>query len=297
MAPRSTTHGRGSHRRHRFAGGLQRFQKKDTGTYTAQGATLGGRTLKTGQSRWFVGYKKHTFRLWLPTVHPSITLVPLVSWVAPANLSEGGLLIPSLRQCQRRLGWWPGIVVADMGYLAASSKQVARETWQTAVVTKIRTDMKLLPPYVTAEHVECPQGQRLQWWEYDPQTLEQWFRVSDPSPLCDRCWESSICPRHFGFAAERHETLFGLLPLASGPAQRLLQQVRPWIEPTQSFEKNQLGLSQMFFNSLRLTWQMCLWADSAVLLRIMARLDLAPQDNCLAALTPRQMELGLAHEK
>lgn len=222
--------------------------------------------------------------------------MPLATWVAPANVSEGGMLIPSLRQCQRRLGWWPGIVVADMGYLAANSKQAARQTWQTAVVTKIRTDMRLVPPYVTAQRVECPQGQRLQWWEYDPQTQEQWFRADDSAPLCERCWEASTCPRHFGFAAAQHETLFGLLPLASGPAQRLLQQVRPWIEPAQSFEKNQLGLSQMFFNSLRLTWQMCLWADSAVLLRTMAWLDQPPDNHWLAALAPRQMELGLPND-
>src|SRR5882724_4183844 len=105
-------------------------------------AALGGRTLKTGQSRWFVGYKKHTLRLWLPTSHPSVTLVPLVSWVAPANVSEGGLLVPSLRWCRRSLGWWPGIVVADRGCLSADRKQEAREGWQTAVVTKLRSDMK-----------------------------------------------------------------------------------------------------------------------------------------------------------
>ena len=33
-------------------------------------------------------------------------------------------------------------------------------------------------------------------------------------------------------------------------------------QPAQSFEKNQLGLGRMFFNSLRLTWQMSLWADT-----------------------------------
>src|ERR1035438_1929290 len=57
--------------------------KKNSGDYTAAHAALGGRTLKTGQSRWFVGYKKHTLRLWLPTRHPSVTLVPLVSWLTP----------------------------------------------------------------------------------------------------------------------------------------------------------------------------------------------------------------------
>ncbi|MBE0540973.1 MAG: hypothetical protein IH623_06280 [Verrucomicrobia bacterium] len=47
-----------------------------------------------------------------------------------------------------------------------------------------------------------------------------------------------------------------MLPLNTRPAQRLLQQVRPWIEPAQSYEKNQLGFGQMFFNSLRFTWCM-----------------------------------------
>jgi hypothetical protein len=39
--------------------------KKSSGSCTAAHAALGGRTLKTGQSRWFVGYKKHTLRWWL----------------------------------------------------------------------------------------------------------------------------------------------------------------------------------------------------------------------------------------
>jgi hypothetical protein len=276
---------------------VPRLQKKDTGAYTAAHAALGGRTLKTGQSRWFVGYKKHTLRLWLPTAHPSVTLVPLVTWLTPANVAEGGLLVPSLRWCARHLGWWPGLVVADMGYLAAASKQAAREQWQTAVVTKLRSDMKLLPPYVTAERVECPQGARLEWWEHEPQSAEQWFRVASEESLCGMCWQADACPRHFGYPVAAHETLFGLLPLASRAAQRLLQQVRPWIEPAQSFEKNQLGLGAMFFNSLRLAWQMSLWADSAVLLRTMAWLDLPTETHLLAPLTPRQMELGLSEEK
>jgi hypothetical protein len=52
--------------------------------------------------------------------------------------------------------------------------------------------------------------------------------------------------------------------------QRSLRQVRPWIEPAPALEKNQLGLSWIFFNRLRLTWQMSLLAASAVLLRTMA---------------------------
>ena len=91
--------------------------------------------------------------------------------------------------------------------------------------------------------------------------------------------------------------MLGLIPLASRVSRRLLRQVRPWIEPAQSFEKNQLGLSQMFFNSLRLTWQMSLWADSAVLLRTMVWLDEPQPTSLLAALQPNQLEFGLALEK
>jgi hypothetical protein len=223
-----------------------------------------------------------------------VLLLPLVSWVTPANVAEGGLLVPSLRWCRRHLGWWPGIVVADRGYLSAESKRAARLGWQTAVVTRLRTDMKLLPPYVTDARVECPPGQRLEWWEYDRESGQQWFRAPEKTQYCAWCWEASHCPRHFGYDVGEHETLFGLIPLASRVSERLLRQVRPWIEPAQSFEKNQLGLGQMFFNSLRLTWQMSLWADSAALMRTRAWLDAPAETHLLAGLQPQQMELGLA---
>ena len=102
------------------------------------------------------------------------------------------------------------------------------------------------------------------------------------------------CPRYFGYAVGEHETLLGLIPLASRVAGRLSRQVRPWIEPAQSFEKNQLGLSQMFFNSLRLTWQMSLWADSAVLLRPLAWLNTPQNSVLLAGLQPQQLDFGLS---
>jgi hypothetical protein len=258
---------------------------------------LGWRTFKTGQSRWFVGYKKHTLRLWLPTRHGTVTLLPLVSWLAPANTADAGLLLPSLRWCRQHLGWWPGVVVADMAYLSGPHKRAARTGWQTAVVTKLRQDMTLQAPYVSEKEVQCHQGQTLEWWEYEPEGATQWFRAPAAAPLCARCWEATHCPRHFGYPAAQHETLFGLLPLASRPAQRLLRQVRPWIEAAQSFEKQQLGLSRMFFRSLRLAWQMGLWADSAVLLRTMAWLDTPAEHPLLADLFGQQLELGLAEEK
>ena len=251
---------------------------------------MGKRTYKPGQSCWYVGYKKHTLRLWWREHTSAVLLIPLVTWVTPANVFEGGLLIPSLTYCQRRWGWWPKIVVADMGYMAAELKARCRNDWQVAVVTKVRSDMTLLPPYVAWNRTECHQGEPLRWLEYAPELDQHWFGVTEAPTYCSQCWEASTCPRHFAFAASQHETLFGLLPLASLPAQQLLQQVRPWIEPAQSYEKNQLGLNATFLNSLRLTWCMALLADAAVLLRAQAAIHLPvqPQAHLLQDLAPHQ---------
>jgi hypothetical protein len=270
--------------------------KKSTGQYSAARAALGGRTLKTGQSRCFVGYKKHTLRLWLHHYPIGVQLVPLVSWVTPANVSEGGLLVPSLQYCQQQWDWCPPLVVADMGYLGAAAKQQCRERWRVAVLTKLRSDMKLVPPYVAWDQAACPQGEPLTWLGYDGWAGEHWFGVGAEPELCSRCWEAARCPRQFAYLPAQHETLLGRLPLASRLAQQVLQQVRPWIEPAQSFEKNQLGLGTVFFNSLRFTWTMALLADAAVLLRARALLGRPPLRPLLANLMPFQLPLELGAE-
>ena len=73
----------------------------------------------------------------------------------------------------------------------------------------------------------------------------------------------------------------------------MLRQVRPWIEPAQSFEKNRLGLSDVFFNSLRFTWTMALLADAVVLLRARVLLGRPPSRQLLADLLPVQLALEL----
>ena len=90
--------------------------------------------------------------------------------------------------------------------------------------------------------------------------------------------------------------MFGLLPLASPTAQHVLQPVRPWIEPAQSFEKNQLGLGKIFLNGLRFTSAMSLLADAAVLLRASALLRRPPLRPLLAELMPTQLSLELPIE-
>ncbi len=236
-----------------------------------------------------MGYKKHTLRLWIARYQRGVLLVPRISWVAPANVSEGGWLVPSLAYCARRWAWWPNYVGADMGYLGAEAKRFCRERWRVAVVTHVKEKMRMVPPFESETQAVCPQGQPLQWRGYDPGLAEHEFGAAEPAALCDICWEQSQCSRRFVYPPSDHETLLGRLPLCTRAAQALLRQMRPWIEPTQSFEKNQLGLSQVFLNSLRLTWAMCLLADAVTIMRARALLEHPPAASLLKELLPEQL--------
>jgi hypothetical protein len=250
---------------------------------------LGARTLKSGQSRWFVGYKKHTLRLWLNGYAPSVQLVPLISWVAPANRNEVQLLWPSLHYCAHRLNWLPDLVVGDKSYIHLEVQRRIRERWGVGVLTRLRADMKLMAPFEAGPQAVCPQGQPLEWLGYEVADQLHWFGVVQTQPLCPWCWEQGACPRQFSYRPSEHEILLGRLPLALPVTQRLLQQVRPWIEATQSYEKNRLGLSAMFLNSLRLSWTVCLLADAVCLLRAQALLTYPQKPALLHELTPQQL--------
>lgn len=222
-------------------------------------------------------------------------LIPLVSWLTPADVPEGYLLKPSLQQCWRRFGWRPDIVVGDLGYIHGQTKREIRQTWQVAVVTKLKTGMSIIAPFESTRCITCPQGQPMQWLEYDEQQDLHCFGVRATEPLCTQCWQVSHCSREFEYAPAHHETLLGLLPLCTRPAQQLLQQARSWIEPTQSFEKNVLRLNEQFLNSLRLAWCFGLITDAVVLLRTLALFGDSVSVAILENLLPKQgsLELGL----
>jgi hypothetical protein len=133
----------------------------------------------------------------------------------------------------------------------------------------------------------------LAWLGYEARDQLHWFGVTDPEPLCRWCWQASQCARQFSYSPAEHETLLGLIPMNTRASRRLLQQVRPWIEPAQSYEKNQLGLSAVFLNSLRLAWSLSLLADAAVLLRARALLEMPKAELPMFELTPRQLALDL----
>ena len=233
---------------------------------------MGARSLKPGHTRFFVGYKKHTLRLWMRAYEPAVLLVPLVSWPTPAHVPEGYLLKPSLYYCHKRLHGQPAIVTGDLGYIHQPTKREIRERWQVAVVTKLKSDLNLVEPFDDWDELSCPHGQPLQWLGYESPEQSHWFGVPPGQSLCSSGWEASHCLREFVCPAALPESLLGWLPLNTAVARRLLKQVRSWIEPSQAFEKNVLGVGQMFLNSLRLAWTVTLLADAVALLRAQALL-------------------------
>jgi hypothetical protein len=240
-----------------------------------------------------VGYKKHSLQLWLNSYPGTVRLIPVVSWLTPADVPEGYLLKPSVHYCWRRFGWRPDIVVGDLGYIHGQTKRIIRQTWKVAIVTKMKSDMSIIAPFDSVQCVSCPQGQPLQWLEYNEQEDRHCFGVRSVDPLCGQCWQVSNCSREFEYPPAHHETLLGLIPLSTLPAQQLLRQARSWIEPSQSFEKNVLGLKSHFLNSLRLAWCFGLMADAVVLLRNLTLFNQLSPTNALKDLAPKQGVLSL----
>jgi hypothetical protein len=263
--------------------------KKETGRYAARRAEVGVRTRKSNQGRWFVGYKKHSLRLWLANVADQVVLAPLMSWAAPANRQDLLFLEPSLRYCHKRLDFVPDLVVADMAYIHMEMQRRVRDQLGVGIVTRLRPDFDLPKRLEPSVLFQCSQGQSLEWLGLHPADQLHWFAVRSHEPLCPWCWQQNSCPREFSFAPTDHEIALGTIPVNSTTARRLLKQVRSWIEASQSYEKNQLGLGKMYLNSLRLCWFVSLLADTVCLLRAHAILQAPPARTPLKKMLPGQM--------
>jgi len=217
-----------------------------------------------------------------------------MSWIAPANRGDVLFLEPSLRYLRARLDFTPDLVIADMAYINMERQRRLREELQVGVLTRLPPNYDLPEKVRPALLLRCHQGQKLQWLGLRENEQLHWFGVApEPEPLCQKCWERSACPREFSFAPGEHEIVLGTIPVNTPLAQKLLRQSRTWIEASQSYEKNQLGLSRMFLNSLRLTAILGLLADTVSLLRAQALLGQETETHLLQPLLPNQLNLDL----
>ena len=166
------------------------------------------------------------------------------------------------------------LIVADMGYIKAERKKLLRENHHIALITRVPVSMKK-PQDFDLHSDGCPTcfwGQPLthDYFDFDKQT--HLYLKPQKGWECSRCPFAAACPQEFSFSPEIHETYLGAQPLHTRLAQKLLQFVRPLIEPTFSEDKNRFMLKSVFINSLDLAEFSSLLVDSAKLLTILARL-------------------------
>lgn len=176
---------------------------------------------------------------------------------------------------------WPSalpqpLIVADMGYLKAERKKFLREKYHMALITRVPVSMK--PPQDF--HLEadgsptCFWGQPLTHDHFDFDQQTHLYLKPEKGRECSCCPFVASCPQEFLFSPEIHETYLGAQPLHTKLSQKLLQFVRPLIEPTFSEDKNRFMLKFLFINSLDLAEFSSLLVDSAKLVTVLARLKI-----------------------
>ena len=233
------------------------------------GAARGRRTGKSGQSDYYVGYKKHTAVGFLQ-IDGHWRGVPLASRVTAANRGDVELITSLFRATQTATrNFWPiHIVLGDKGYTSARDARWLRQEHGVAFVVRPKAD--LVPPVGTDPDgcPLCPAGERLIWDEYDQADEMLIYRADEC--VCGACGLRGTCPRQFDFDAGRHETFWGMIPTHSRLARLLLRQFRPLVEPNFYQSKVRHALARLFLNSPEFTDSVGKMSDLIQTLEILA---------------------------
>ena len=177
-----------------------------------------------------------------------------------------------IRNTQKDLSLHIDTVVADMGYISSDHKKELRNQFQTAVITKVRENMLAPEEYVDHGCPECPEGIPLTWDGYDPETATHRYVASMDQTTCRLCRLSGYCYQEVSVAPPIDEHRFGIIPLHTTVAQRLLQQIRPQVERGFENDKNKLSLNRFFANSLEVAKIIGHLADACQLLLLFAEM-------------------------
>ena len=179
-------------------------------------------------------------------------MIPLVSFIEPANVYEGKLLHPMIQKTQEALSLHIDAVVGDMGYISADQKRDLRKQWQTAVLTKIRENMSPPEKYLDYGCPECPEGFPLSWDGYNPDQERHRYITFPDHPACSLCRLQGNCYQEIYIRSTIDEHHFGIIPLHTKVSQRLLREIRPQVERGFENDKKKLYLNRFFTNSLKM---------------------------------------------
>jgi hypothetical protein len=179
-------------------------------------------------------------------------MIPLISFIEPANMDEGKFLQPMIQNTQNGLSLHIDIVVGDMGYISSEQKRKLRKQSHTAVLTRVRENMRPPEQYIDYGRPECPEGIPLSWDGYHSETEMHHYITPSDNPVCIPCWSSGNCYQEYYLNPSTDEHHFGIIPLHTKVSQRLLQEIRPQVERGFENDKNKLYLNRFFVNSLKL---------------------------------------------
>jgi len=179
-------------------------------------------------------------------------LVPLISFIEPANVHEGKFLIPMILNTRNELSLHIDIIVADMGYISCEQKSALRKQTNTAVLTKVRENMSPPKEYMDFGCPECFEGVPLLWDGYNIDTKKHCYVTPTDNPACQPCRLYGNCYQEVHISPSTDEHHFGIIPLHTKVAQKLLQKIRPQVERGFENDKNKLHLNRFFVNSLKL---------------------------------------------
>ena len=179
-------------------------------------------------------------------------MVPLVSFIAPANIHEGNILSSMIRHSENELSLHIDIIVADMGYINSEQKMRLRRQSNTAVLTRVRENMQPPKEYLDHGCPQCPDGIPLCWDSYDAETEMHCYTSPLDNPACDTCWQRGNCYQELYVSPSIDEHHFGMIPLHTKLSQKLLRKIRPQVERGFENDKNKLYLNRFFVNSLKL---------------------------------------------
>jgi hypothetical protein len=92
----------------------------------------------------------------------------------------------------------------------------------------------------------------LLWDGYDLETETHRYLVLMDHATCRLRRLHGFCYREVSIRSQTDEHRFGIIPLHSTVAQRLLQRIRPQVERGFENDKNKLSLNRFFANSLEM---------------------------------------------
>ena len=179
-------------------------------------------------------------------------MIPLISFIEPANLYEVKFLNPMIQNAQNELSLYIDIVVGDMGYISSEQKMELRKQSHTAVLTRVRENMYPPEEYIDYSRPECPEGIPLLWDGYNTETEMHCYITPIDNSACTSCWLYGNCYQEFYVSPLTDEHHFGVIPLHTKVSQKLLQEIRPQVERGFENDKNKLYLNRFFVNSLKL---------------------------------------------